>query len=111
MLETLTWESSPCELVVKSCCWEDCLEGLWRVTSVGLGDKPAGNLPLGTTWRKRGAPLVVQTVRNLPAMQETWVQSLGLEDPVEKGILENPMEGAWWTIVHGVAKSQIQLSD
>lgn len=49
MLEILTWESSPCELVVKSWCWEDCLKGIWRVASVGLGDKPAGNLPLGTT--------------------------------------------------------------
>ena len=30
------------------------------------------------------ASLLVQTVNNLPAMQETWVQSLGLEDPLEK---------------------------
>ena len=28
--------------------------------------------------------LVAQTVKNLPAMQETWVQSLGWEDPLEK---------------------------
>ena len=27
-----------------------------------------------------------QTVKNLPAMQETWVQSLGREDPLEKGM-------------------------
>ena len=31
------------------------------------------------------ASLVVQTVKNLPAMQETCVQSLGWEDPLEKG--------------------------
>ena len=31
-------------------------------------------------------PLVAQTVKNLPAVQETWVQSLGQEDPLEKGI-------------------------
>ena len=31
-----------------------------------------------------GASLVAQLVKNLPAMQETWVQSLGLEDPLEK---------------------------
>ena len=31
------------------------------------------------------APLVAQLVKNLPAMQETWVQSLGWEDPLEKG--------------------------
>ena len=30
-----------------------------------------------------GASLVAQMVKNLPAMQETWVQSLGLEDPLE----------------------------
>ena len=29
--------------------------------------------------------LVAQLVKNLPAMQETWVQSLGQEDPLEKG--------------------------
>ena len=48
-------------------------------------------------------------------MQETQVQSLGREDPLEKEMatlqyscLENPMDrGAWQAIVHGVAKSQI----
>ena len=54
------------------------------------------------------------------AKQETWVRSLAKEDALEKGrathssILawENPMErGAWWATVHGVAKSQTQLSD
>ena len=33
-----------------------------------------------------GASLVAQTVKNLPAMQETQVQSLGKEDPLEKGM-------------------------
>ena len=32
-----------------------------------------------------GASLVSQTVKHLPAMWETWVQSLGWEDPLEKG--------------------------
>ena len=32
------------------------------------------------------ASLVAQTVKNLPAMQETWVQSLGWEDPLEEGM-------------------------
>ena len=32
-----------------------------------------------------GASLVAQTVKRLPAMQETWVLSLGWEDPLEKG--------------------------
>ena len=33
-----------------------------------------------------GASLVVQMVKNLPAMKETWVQPLDWEDPLEKGI-------------------------
>ena len=33
---------------------------------------------------KNGASLVAQTVKNLPAMQEIWVLSLGWEDPLEK---------------------------
>ena len=43
--------------------------------------------------------------RNLPEMQETWVRSLGREDPLEKGMaihsfLGNSMDrGAWWAIV------------
>ena len=32
------------------------------------------------------ASLVAQVVKNLPAMQETWLQSLGWEDPLEEGI-------------------------
>ena len=51
-------------------------------------------------------------VKNLPAMQETWVQSLDQDNPLEKGmathsniLLENPMDrGAWWATVHGVTK-------
>ena len=60
---------------------------------------------------------MAQMVKNPPTMQKTWVQSLGHEDPLEKGILqysclENPMDrGAWWAAVHRVAKSQIRLSD
>ena len=33
-----------------------------------------------------GASLVAQTVKNQPAMWETWVQSLGWEDPLEEGM-------------------------
>ena len=46
------------------------------------------------------ASLVVQMVRNLPAMQETWVQSLGWEDPLEKGKATHCSILAWripWT--------------
>ena len=65
------------------------------------------------------ASLVAQLIKNLPAMQETWVPSLGWEDPLEKekypGRLGYSSILAWripWTvcIVHGVAKSWTQLS-
>ena len=63
---------------------------------------------------------MAQTVKNLPAMQETWVQSLGQEDHLEEGMTTHfnisawriPMDrGAWWTTIHGVIKSQTRLND
>ena len=53
------------------------------------------------------ASLVAQLVKNQPAMRETWVQSLGWEDPLEgKGYpLQYPgLENSMDCIVHGVAK-------
>ena len=58
-------------------------------------------------------------VKNLPAMQESQVQSLGWEDPLDGNdyplqysCLENLMDrGAWWATVHGISKSWTQLSD
>ena len=56
-----------------------------------------------------------QMVKSPPEMQETWVQSLGWEDPLEKGKayplqnsgLENSMDReAWQATVHGAAKSR-----
>ena len=41
------------------------------------------------------ASLVAQTVKNLPAVQETWVQSLGWEDPLEKGMFTHSSTTAW----------------
>ena len=46
------------------------------------------------------ASLVIQTVKNLPAIQETWVQSLGQEDALEKGMANHSGTLAWripWT--------------
>ena len=39
--------------------------------------------------------LVAQLVKNLPAMHETWVRSLGWEDPLEKGTATHPSILAW----------------
>ena len=58
--------------------------------------------------------MVAQVVKNLPAMQDTWVQSQGMDDPLEEEItthftnscLENSMDrGAWQAVIHGVAKN------
>ena len=53
--------------------------------------------PLQYSW----ASLVAQLVRNLPAMRETWVQSLGWEDPLEKGKATHSSILAWripWSV-------------
>ena len=66
------------------------------------------------------ASRVAQLVKNLPATRETWIQSLGWEDPLGEGMATHssilawriPMDrGTWWATIHGVAKSRIQLSD
>ena len=60
-------------------------------------------------------------VKNLPGMLETRVQSLGWEDPLEKGMANHSSILAWripwiegcpcWATVHGFAKSWTQLSN
>ena len=61
-----------------------------------------------TAFFLNGASLVAQLIKNPPAMQETWVRSLGGEDspgeendyPLQYSCLENPMDkGAWWATV------------
>ena len=61
------------------------------------------------------ASLVAQAVKNPPAVQETWVSSLGWEDPLEEGMATHCRilvwrihmgRGAWQATVHGAAKSQ-----
>ena len=46
-------------------------------------------------YNNRWSSLVAQTVKNLPAMQETWIQSLGEEDPLEKEMATNSSILAW----------------
>ena len=69
---------------------------------------------LGQSWTF----LVSQMVKNLPAMLETWVPGLGRSPgegngyPLQHSGLENSMDrGAWWAVVHGVAKSRTRLRD
>ena len=54
------------------------------------------------------ASLVAQLVKNLPAVQETWVRSLGWEDPLEKEMATHSSILAWkisWTEEHGGLQS------
>ena len=66
---------------------------------LGSGRSPGEGIgyPLQYSW----ASLVAQLVKNLSAMWETWVQSLGWEDPLEKGMATHSSILAWrvpWTV-------------
>ena len=72
--------------------------------------------PLQYSW----ASLVAQMVKNLLAMWETWVRSLGWQDPLEEGMATHPSiltwripmdRGAWRAAIHGVSKSRTWLSN
>ena len=56
---------------------------------------------------KREQPPEDYLVKSLPAMRETWIQSLGWKDPLEKGKATHSNILAWripWTVVHGGRK-------
>ena len=56
---------------------------------------------IGYSLQYSWASLVAQLVKNPPAMQETWAQSLGWEDPLEKGTATHSSILAWripWTL-------------
>ena len=50
------------------------------------------------------ASLVAQLVKNLPAVQETPVQFLGQEDPLEKGWIGYPLQYSWASLVAQMVK-------
>ena len=81
------------------------IPGLRRSTGEEIG------YPLQYSW----ASLVVQLIKNLPAMWETWVRSLGWEDTLEKGTLYSlqysGLENSMDCIVYGVAKSRTRQRD
>ena len=69
------------------------------VRFLGQEDSPGEGLgyPLQYSW----ASLVAQLVKNLPVIQETWVQSLGWEDPLEKAKATHSSILSWripWTV-------------
>ena len=74
---------------------------------------------IGYPFQYSWAFLVAQMVKNLPAMQETWVRSLGWEDPLAEDMATYssilawriPLDkGVWWAMVHEVTKSWRWLS-
>ena len=84
----------------------------------GLGWSPGEGIgyPLQYSWTL----LVAQMVKNPPAMQETWVQSLGWKDHLKEGLATHSSvlpwrtfmdRDAWWVTVRGVTKSRTGLSD
>ena len=84
----------------------------------GLRRSPGGGH--GNPFQYSWVSLVAQMVKNLLAMQETQVQSLGWEDPLEEEMATHssilawriPMDrGAWQATVYGVAKNRTRLSD
>ena len=77
---------------------ERSISGSGRVFEEGIG------YPFQYSW----VSLVAQLVKNPPAMWETWVRSLGREDPLEKGKVPTPV--FWPEEFHGL-KSQTRLSD
>ena len=73
----------------------------------GLGRKESDMTEQLSLW----SSLVAQMVKNLPARQETWVWSLGWEEPLEEDTVTHSSilvwrilmdRGAWWATVHGV---------
>ena len=112
-------------------------ESLWRSRSLILFTHTHTHTQMQETlvwflswkfpWRGTGYPLqyswaspVAQTIKNLPAMLEAWVWSLGWEDPLEEGMATHSSilawriptdRGAWWATVHGVTKTWTWLSN
>ena len=65
----------------------------WRIAWT---EEPGGRKSMELCYlQTHEASLVAQLVKNLPAMQETWVQSLGSEDPLEKGQATHSNILAW----------------
>ena len=82
-------------------------------SSIPVSGRSAGE-GIGCPPQYSWTSLVAQLVKNLPAMWETWVRSLGWEDPLEKGKATHSSILAWripWTVLHGVATSRTRLSD
>ena len=77
------------------------MKGTWPTRDL------ANQAPGLTTFQVLQASLVAQLVKNLPVMWETWVQSLGWEDPLEKEKATHSSVLAWripWTQSMGLQR-------
>ena len=84
---------------------------LWLIPGSGKSPGEEIGYPLQYTW----ASLMAQLVKSLPAVWETWVQSLAWEDPLEENMATHsdicawriPMDReAWWATVHVATESE-----
>ena len=110
LVQSLVWALRFCNLqgVAKTKGFPDSSVGKKKKSAYNAGDpspipgsgRSAGEgigYPLQYSW----ASLVVQLVKNPPAMWETWARSLGWEDPLEKGKATHSSVLAWrisWTL-------------
>ena len=105
--KTLLYQGFPGSSAGKESAWNagdpSSIPGLGRSAREEIG------YPFQYSW----ASLVGQLVKNPPPMRETWVQSLGWEDPLEEGMATHssivawriPMDrGAWWAPARGIAE-------
>ena len=88
----------------------------WTIATSLRSSTSAITVKYSSLW----ASLVAQTVKNLPAMQETWIQSLGCEEPLEEVMATHSSvlawrihmdRGAWPATLHRDTKSWTWLSD
>ena len=130
-LMQLTQQEGEAEVVYENSvfglgCSLESLGGGWKNTTAGFRFNCSkvwcGRLGVGKlcslSWKALPEDIVICEFRcfspkNLPAVWETWIRSLGWEDPLEKGKATHSSILVWripWT-VHGVAKSRTWLSN
>ena len=105
----LSQQSSECLTGLEDPLPSSSLSWLWVGSLNSLPCGPCLSAPEG-----RWASPVAQMVKNPPAMQETWVQSLGWDDPLEKGKATHSSILAWripWAVQSMGLQSRTRLSD
>ena len=120
----ILWTEEPGGATVHPGCKEPYMTERLTLSVLGFHGSSAGSESTCNgkiPWKRDRLPTPVflgfpggSAVKNLPAIRETWVQSLGWEDPLEESMTTHssilpwkiPMDrGAWWAAVHEVAES------